>query len=417
MPGTTSAPRLQPIAARIVMLQSGMRAPMGVKVKGPDLDTIEKVALEIEGLLKQVPSVEASAVIADRVVGKPYLEIDFKRHEIARYGLTIRDVQDVVEVAIGGRTITTTVEGRERFPVRVRYLRELRNEIETMKKILVPAKDGAQIPLAQVADINYVRGPQVIKSEDTFLTAYVLFDMKPGQAEVNVVEDCQRYLREKIDSGEFVLPPGVSYTFAGNYENQIRSQKTLMVVLPLALFIIFIILYFQFRSVITTSLVFSGIAIAWAGGFIMLWLYAQPWFLDFNVFGTNMQTLFQIHPINLSVAIWVGFLALFGIASDDGVVIATYLDQSFFKRRITDSDEARRATLAAGLRRVRPCLMTTATTILALIPVLDDHGPRIGHHGPDGDSQLRRYDDRDHDHAGRAGALLLGAGVETRSGH
>jgi copper/silver efflux system protein len=374
VPGTTSAPRLQPIAARIVMLQSGMRAPMGVKVKGPDLDTIERVALEIERYLKQVPSVEASAVIADRIVGKPYLEIDFDRKKIARYGLTIREVQDVVEVAIGGRRITTTVEGRERFPVRVRYLRELRSEIETMKKILVPARDGSHIPLSQVAEIRYVRGPQVIKSEDTFLLGYVLFDMLPGKAEVNVVEDCQRYLQEKIDSGEFVLPPGVSYTFAGNYENQIRSQKTLMVVLPLALFIIFIILYFQFRSVITTSLVFSGIAIAWAGGFIMLWLYGQPWFLDFDLFGTHLQTLFQIHPINLSVAIWVGFLALFGIASDDGVVIATYLDQSFFKHDIRDYSAARQATLEAGLRRVRPCLMTTATTILALLPVLTSTG-------------------------------------------
>lgn len=374
VPGTTSAPHLQPIAARIVMLQSGMRAPMGVKVKGPDLDTIERVALDIERFLKEVPSVQASAVIADRIVGKPYLEIDFDRKKIARYGLNIRDVQDVVEVAIGGMPITTTVEGRERFTVRVRYMRELRDEIEELAKILVPAKDGSHIPLSQVATINYVRGPQVIKSEDTFLVGYVLFDMKPGEAEVNVVEDCQRYLQEKIDSGEFNLPDGVSYTFAGNYENQIRSQKTLMVVLPLALFIIFIILYFQFGSVITTSLVFSGIAIAWAGGFIMLWLYGQPWFLDFNIFGTNMQTLFQIHPINLSVAVWVGFLALFGIASDDGVVITTYLDQSFFRRRITTSAEARAATLAAGLRRVRPCLMTTATTILALIPVLTSTG-------------------------------------------
>lgn len=171
-----------------------------------------------------------------------------------------------------------------------------------------------------------------------------------------------------------MLPPGVSYSFAGSYENQIRSQKTLMVVLPLALFIIFIILYFQFRSAVTTSLVFTGIAIAWAGGFIMLWLYAQPWFLDFSVFGTDMQELFQIHPINLSVAVWVGFLALFGIATDDGVVITTYLDQSFFKRLITTKEEARAATLAAGLRRVRPCLMTTATTILALIPVLTSTG-------------------------------------------
>jgi Cu(I)/Ag(I) efflux system membrane protein CusA/SilA len=214
----------------------------------------------------------------------------------------------------------------------------------------------------------------VIKSEDTFLIGYVLFDMQPGNAEVNVVEECQRYLQEKIDGGEFNLPDGVSYSFAGNYENQIRSQRTLMIVLPLALFVIFIILYLQFRSVITASLVFSGIAIAWAGGFIMLWLYAQPWFLDFDLFGTNMQTLFQIHPINLSVAVWVGFLALFGIASDDGVVIATYLDQSFFKHRITSNVEARRATLAAGVRRVRPCLMTTATTILALLAVLTSTG-------------------------------------------
>ncbi len=374
VPGTTSAPKLQPIAARIVMLQSGMRAPMGVKVKGPDLETIERVCLEIETFLKQVPSVEASATIADRIVGKPYLEIEFDRERIARYGLTVRDVQDVIEVAIGGRRITTTVEGRERFPVRVRYLRDLRNEIEPIEKILVPTQDGAHVPLTQVAHINYVRGPQVVKSEDTFLVGYVLFDMKAGKAEVDVVEECQRFLKAKIDSGEFNLPAGISYVFAGNYENQIRSQKTLMVVLPVALFAIFLILYFQFRSVITTSLVFSGILVAWSGGFVMVWFYAQPWFLNFSVLGTDMQSFFQIHPINLSIAVWVGFLALFGIASDDGVVIATYLDQSFHRRNITTVQEARAATVEADKRRCRPCLMTSATTILALIPILTSSG-------------------------------------------
>ncbi len=374
VPGATSAPKLQPIAARIVMLQSGMRAPMGVKVKGPDLETIERVALQMEQLLKQVPSVEASAVIADRVVGKPYIEIEIDREAIARYGIMIRTVQDVIEVAIGGRRITTTVEGRERYPVRVRYLRELRDSPEQLERILVPAPDGTQIPLTQLANFNYVRGPQVIKSEDTFLLAYVLFDMQSGRAEVDVVEDCQRFLQEKIDSGEFVVPPGVSYTFAGNYENQIRSQKTLMVVLPLALFVIFLILYFQFKQVITTSLVFFGIIVAWAGGFLMIWLYGQDWFLNFSVFGTEMRTLFQVHPINLSVAIWVGFLALFGIASDDGVVITTYLDQSFRTKLFGTIEDARKATIEGGLRRVRPCLMTTATTILALIPVLTSTG-------------------------------------------
>lgn len=374
IPGTTSAPKLQPIAARIVMLQSGMRAPMGMKVKGPDLETIERVALQLESLLKQVPTVQASAVIADRIVGKPYLEIQIDRDAIMRYGLHIRSVQDVIEVAIGGRRITTTVEGRERYPVRVRYARELRDEPETLGRILVPTPTGQQIPLEQLARIKYVRGPQVIKSEDTFLLGYVLFDMKPGNAEVDVVEDAQAFLQEKIDSGEFVLPAGVSYTFAGNYENQVRSQKTLMVVLPLALGIIFLILYFQFKSVITTSLVFSGIMIAWSGGFIMIWLYGTDWFLNFDVFGTNMRTLFQVHTINLSVAVWVGFLALFGIASDDGVVIASYLEQSFRKEKIESVQHAREATVTAGMRRVRPCLMTTATTLLALIPVLTSTG-------------------------------------------
>ncbi|EMI22283.1 Acriflavin resistance protein [Rhodopirellula maiorica SM1] len=374
IPGTTSAPKLQPIAARIVMLQSGMRAPMGMKVKGPDLETIERVALELESLLKQIPTVQSSAVIADRIVGKPYLEIDIDRDAIKRYGLHIRSVQDVIEVAIGGRQITTTVEGRERFPVRVRYARELRDDLESLERILVPTPMGSQIPLGQLADIRYTRGPQVIKSEDTFLLGYVLFDKKPGEAEVDVVEDAQAFLQSKIDSGEFTLPAGVTYTFAGNYENQIRSQKTLAIVLPLALGIIFLILYLQFKSAITTSLVFSGILIAWAGGFIMLWLYGTEWFLDFNLLGTNMRELFQVKTINLSVAVWVGFLALFGIASDDGVVIASYLDESFRKDRIENAQHAREATVAAGLRRVRPCLMTTATTILALIPILTSSG-------------------------------------------
>jgi Cu(I)/Ag(I) efflux system membrane protein CusA/SilA len=374
LPGTTSAPRLQPIAARIVMLQSGMRAPMGIKVKGPDLETIEKVGVQLERFLKEVPSVEPAAVIADRIVGKPYLEIDIDRNSIARYGIKVRQVQDVIETAIGGKRLTTTVEGRERYPVRVRYLRELRNTIEDLGKILVPAPDGSQIPMGQLATIEYVRGPQVIKSEDTFLVGYVLFDMRPGFAEVEVVEQARDYLLGKIESGEFELPKGVSYTFAGSYENQVRAQKRLTVVLPLALFIIFMILYFQFRSVPTTALVFSGIIVAWAGGFILIWLYGQPWFLNFSLFGTDMRELFQIHPINLSVAVWVGFLALFGIASDDGVIMATYLNQSFAKRKPSTIGEIREATVAAGRRRVRPCLMTVGTTILALIPVLTSTG-------------------------------------------
>jgi Cu(I)/Ag(I) efflux system membrane protein CusA/SilA len=253
-------------------------------------------------------------------------------------------------------------------------MRELRDQIETLGEILVPAADGAQIPIIQLAQIRYVRGPQAIKSEDSFLTGYVVFDKKEGFAEVDVVEDCKRYLEEKIASKEFVVPAGVSYAFAGTYENQVRAQKTLMIVVPLALFIIFMILYFQFKSTVTSLLVFSGIIVAWSGGFLMIWLYSQGWFLDFSMFGVNMRELFEVHTINLSVAIWVGFLALFGIASDDGVVMCTYLEQTFRGKQMKSKDEVRKAVIAAGARRIRPCLMTTATTILALIPVLTSTG-------------------------------------------
>ncbi len=372
--GTTSAPKLQPIAARIVMLQSGMRAPMGVKVRGPDLETIERVGLEIEKYLKQVPSVQPAAVIADRIVGKPYLEIDIDREKIARYGLSIRKVQDVIEVAVGGKKLTTTVEGRERYPVRVRYQRELRNSLEELGSILVPTANGAQIPIIELAEIQFVRGPMVIKSENTFLTGYVIFDKKSGYAEVDVVQEAQRLLQDKIGSGEFDVPAGVSYEFVGSYKNQIRSEKKLMVVLPLSLVIIFLILYFQFKQVSTTLLVFSGIFVAWSGGFLMLWLYGQGWFLDFSFFGENMRELFHVRNFNLSVAVWVGFLALFGIATDDGVIISTYLKQVFDRDRPKTIQEVREATVEAGKRRIRPALMTVATTILALIPVLTSTG-------------------------------------------
>ncbi len=374
IPGTTSAPKLQPIAARIVMLQSGMRAPMGIKIKGPDLQTIENVGLQIEQFLQEVPSVKAEAVFADRIVGKPYLEIDIDRDAIARYGITIRQIQDVIEIAIGGRSITTTIEGRERYSVRVRYLRELRDSIESLGSILVPSPTGAQIPLRELSETKYVRGPQVIKSEDTFLIGYVLFDKKDGYTEVDTVEQAQAYLKQKQQSGELIIPSGVSYTFAGNYQNQLRSEKRLCVVLPLALFVIFMILYFQFKDAPTTLIVFSGILVAWAGGFQMLWLYSQDWFLNFNIFGENMRNLFQVQPFNLSVAVWVGFLALFGIATDDGVIITTYLNQSFSNNRPTSIQAIRQATLEAGRRRIRPCLMTVTTTILALIPVLTSKG-------------------------------------------
>jgi Cu(I)/Ag(I) efflux system membrane protein CusA/SilA len=382
VPGLTSAPKLQPIETRLVMLATGMRAPMGIKVFGPDLETIEKVGYDIERILKEVPTVEADAVFADRVVGKPYLEIDINRIEIARYGLTIQDMQNQISVAIGGMPLTTTVEGRERFPVRVRYAREFRDNPDDLKNVLIPTPSGVQIPLQELATFNYVRGPQIIKSEDTFLVSYVIFDKKEGKAEVDVVEDAQAIFAEKLESGEFVLPAGVSYRFTGNYENQVRATKRLMIVVPISLLVIFLILYFQFRSVITTSMIFSGLLVAFSGGFIMLWLYSQPSFLDITLGGVNLRHLFQVRTVNLSVAVWVGFIALFGVATDDGVLMGTYLTQLFEKEKPSTIKEVKATVLHAAIKRVRPAVLTTATTIIALIPVLTAHGKGADIMGP-----------------------------------
>ena len=374
LPGVTSAPKLQPIETRLVMLQTGMRAPMGIKVKGQDLKQIEAFGVQLESILKQAEGVKDEAVFADRIVGKPYLLIDIDREKIARYGISIQDVQNVLKIAVGGMVLTQTVEGRERYGVRVRYPRELRANPTDLKQIYVPVEKGSPVPLSELATIKYEQGPQVIKSEDTFLVGYVLFDKMDGFAEVSVVENAQALIQEKIDNGELVVPKGINYQFTGTYENQLRAEKTLSVVVPLALAIIFLILYFQFRSVGTSLMVFTGIAVAFAGGFLMIWLYGQDWFLNFNFFGENLRDLFQMHPINLSVAVWVGFIALFGIATDDGVVMATYLTQTFDRNTPDNKKEIRASVVEAGEKRIRPCLMTTATTILALLPILTSTG-------------------------------------------
>ena len=374
LPGVTSAPKLQPIETRLVMLQTGMRAPMGIKIKGQDLKEIEAFGMQLETILKEAEGVKDEAVFADRIVGKPYLLIDIDREKIARYGVSIEEVQNVLKVAVGGMSLTQTVEGRERYGVRVRYPRELRANPTDLQQIYVPVEKGSPVPLSELATIRYEQGPQVIKSEDTFLVGYVLFDKLDGYAEVNVVENAQAMIQSKIDAGELIVPKGINYQFTGTYENQLRAEKTLSIVVPLALAIIFLILYFQFRSVGTSLMVFTGIAVAFAGGFLMIWLYGQSWFLNFSVFGENLRDLFQMHTINLSVAVWVGFIALFGIATDDGVVMATYLTQTFDRNSPETKKEIRASIVEAGEKRIRPCLMTTATTILALLPVLTSTG-------------------------------------------
>lgn len=335
---------LQPIQTRLVMLQTGFRAMMGVKIFGGDLQEIERIGLQIESLLKEVPG--ATDIVADRIVGKPYLEFEIDRDRIARYGVNIRDVQDVIEIAIGGINIMESVEGRERYPIRVRYLREFREDLPELEKVLLPTSTGAQVPLAQVLTIKSVLGPQEIKGERGLLVGYVTMNTR-DRDEVSVVEDAERLLQAALQDGRLKVPAGYYWEWSGQFENQVRATKRMQILIPVCLAIMFVMLYLGFERWWIAPIIYFGILVSAAGGFIMLALWG----------------------VNLSVAVWVGFLVLFGVVDDDGVVISTYLEQIFDKATFTSVQEIRDAVLQAGLRRIRPCLMTLSTTVFGLMPI------------------------------------------------
>jgi len=335
---------LQPIQTRLVMLQTGFRAMMGVKIYGSDLGEIERIGLEMEALLRSVPG--ATDIVADRIVGKPYLEIEIDRERIARYGVNIRDVQDVIELALGGANLTESVEGRERYPIRVRLARDFREDAEAIQRINVPSTSGAQVPLAQLASIRTVLGPQEIKGERGLLVGYVTMNTRERD-EVSVVQDAELVLRRALAEGRLTLPPGYYWEWSGQFENQVRAAKRMQILVPLTLAILFTMLVLAFKRWWIAPVIFFGVLVSASGGFLML-----AWW-----------------DVNLSVAVWVGFLVLFGVVDDDGVVIATYLEGVFADRTFASVAELRAAVVEACLKRIRPCLMTIATTVFGLLPI------------------------------------------------
>lgn len=335
---------LQPIQTRLVMLQTGFRAMMGVKIYGSDLREIEKIGLQIEQLLREVPG--ATDIVADRIVGKPYIQIEIERERIARYGVNIRDVQDVIEMALGGMNLMESVEGRERYPIRVRLARDFREDMDAIERINVPSSTGAQVPLAQLASISTMLGPQEIKGERGLLVGYVTMNTR-DRDEVSVVQDAERVLRQALTDGRLTLPPGYYWEWSGQFENQVRATKRMQILVPITLTIMFVMLYLGFSRWWIAPVIFFGVIVSASGGFIMLALWG----------------------VNLSVAVWVGFLVLFGIVDDDGVVMSTYLEGIFKDRRFASAREIREAVIEAGLKRIRPCLMTSATSVFALMPI------------------------------------------------
>ncbi len=365
-PGVLPSVPLQPIRTRIEMLSTGLNARIGLKVYGDSIEGCEALAIRIEGLLRERLR-NAEAISAIRISGKPYLEFRIDREAIARHGVNIADVQQVIEVAIGGRNLTTTYEGLDRYPVRIRYERERRDEIPDLERILVPTPGGAQIPISQLAAIERVTGPMSVRREGARFVSYVTMS-SAGIDETTLVENGQRLLDEAIIHGDLDLPEGYSLRWTGSYERNRRARQRLAILVPAVLLINLLLIYLQFRRWSLTVVIFLAIPVALAGGFILLdwWPAVQNQLYLLGV----MDRPFPGGRMYLTVAVWVGFIALFGIAVDDGIVIGTYLEQSFRQAPPRRYEEIEARVVAAGLRRIRPTLMTTFTTLAALTPVL-----------------------------------------------
>jgi len=343
LPGVVNAWTM-PIKARVDMLTTGVRTPVGIKILGDDVDTIQEIGERIERVLREVPG--TTSVFAERTGGGYFLDFALKREELARYGLTIAQAQMVIMSAIGGENITMTVEGRERYPVNVRYLRDYRSTLDRLSRVLVPTPNGAQIPIAQIADIRLAYGPGMIRDENGRLSGYVYVDVS-GRDIGGYVEEAKRLVREKV-----ALPPGYTLVWSGQYEYMQRVKERLAIVVPITLLIIFLLLYFNTGSVAKTLIIFLAVPFSAVGAIWLLYL------LDYN----------------LSVAVWVGLIALLGVDAETGVFMLLYLDLAYQEMRsrgmMKTREHLHEAIVHGAVKRLRPKFMTVATMFMGLVPIM-----------------------------------------------
>jgi len=333
-----------PIQTRIEMLATGIRSVLGIKILGPDLKVIEKIGISMEPLLVRIPGTRS--VFAERVLGGNFLDFEINRAAAARFGLTVGDVQDIIESAIGGKNISTTVEGRERYPINVRYPRELRDDVEKLKRILVATPSGAHVPIGQVADIKFTTGPSLIRDENGSLAGFVFVDVA-GRDIGGYVDEAKRVIEQNIQ-----LPPGYTLIWAGQYQYLLRAKKHLKLVVPLTLLIVFVLLYMNFESIPKTIIVILSVPFALVGS---VWLLS---YLEYN----------------LSVAVWVGLIGLAGLAAETGVIMLVFLDEAHdrYKRegKLLTLSDLREAVTEGAVLRLRPKLMTVLTTMMGLLPIM-----------------------------------------------
>ncbi len=343
IPGTKNAWTM-PIKNRIDMLSTGVRTPIGIKILGSDLKTIEEIGTRLEKILKDVPG--SRSIFAERTAGGYFLDFDLKREELPRYGLSIHDAQMTILSAIGGENVTTTIEGRERYPVNVRYPRDLRRNVETLKRVLVPTPSGQQIPLAQIADIVIRSGPGMIRNENGLLAGYVYVDVA-GRDIGTYVDEAKRKVAQELK-----LPEGYGLIWSGQYENMLRVRERLKVVVPLTLFIIALLLYMNTKSMVQTGIVLLAVPFSLVGAVWLLWMLGY----------------------NISIAVWVGMIALLGLDAETGVLMLLFLDLAYKAARqnqqLKNQNDLKEAIVQGAVKRVRPKMMTVMAAFMGLLPIM-----------------------------------------------
>jgi Cu(I)/Ag(I) efflux system membrane protein CusA/SilA len=335
---------LFPIRTRIDMITTGVRTPVGIKVLGADLNTIEKIGVEMERALKDVPGTRSA--FFERVTGGYYLDFQVKREEAARYDLSVNDVNDIIESAIGGKNITTTIEGRERYPINVRYARELRDTLPKLSRILVPTPTGAQVPITQLADITLRTGPPMINNEEGFKAGRLYVDVA-GRDLGGYVEEAKKVVAEKVK-----LPPGYNLAWSGQYEYLQRVKERLWIVVPITLFIVFLLLYFNTGSFVKTIIILLAVPFSAVGA---IWLL---YFLGYN----------------MSIAVWVGLIALLGVDAETAVFMLLYLDLAYEERKakgkMRSIADLKEAIEEGAVKRLRPKVMTVSVMFMGLVPIM-----------------------------------------------
>lgn len=355
------------------MLQTGLRTPLGLKVIGQSLEDIDNTLHQLDVVVRQSDAIVPTSVFVENMFGKPYFDLMVDREQVQSYGITANDVQQTIQTAIGGRVVGEVLDNRARHDIRLRIPKDLRQHPEAIQQIPVSLPNGAWIPLSEVTQTKITRGPGKIASEDGALIGYILFAGKPDLSNGEVIAALQSSLQQAVTDGQLSLPTGVRLQFDGTFEQQRRAEQRLAGIVPIVCGLIALLLYWQFQSVIQVLFVISGIAIAFGGGMMGLWLVAEPWFLDVDVWGQNLRAMFHLDTIHLSVAVWVGFVALFGIATDDGVLMGTIISERLrLENEQTESLLDR--VVGASKSRIGPATLTTATTLVALVPVFTSSG-------------------------------------------